>query len=110
MGGEAKRMIYKKKDIYGKKRWIEALKLTLIALGGPLFILSILILKIIFIGGWAKRMKCLVCGRTKQGAMVCHPCRLAADRLIRNGFSALETFIIMRYPKIMNRRKLLKES
>ena len=44
-------------------------------------------------------MKCLICSRTKQGAIICYPCRLASDRLIRNGFTALEVFIIMMYPK-----------
>ena len=44
-------------------------------------------------------MKCIICGRTKQGAMVCLPCRQAADRLIRNGFTSLEVFIVMMYPK-----------
>jgi len=51
-------------------------------------------------------MKCLVCGRTKQGAMVCRPCRQAADRLIRNGFSAEDVFIVMMYPQVC--KKLLR--
>lgn len=53
-------------------------------------------------------MECIVCGRTKQGAMVCHPCRQAADRLIRNGFSAQEVFIIMMYGKYVKKKRLIK--
>ena len=52
-------------------------------------------------------MKCLVCGRTKQGAMVCRPCRQAADRLIRNEFSAEDVFIVMMYPQVC--KKLLRD-
>ena len=46
-----------------------------------------------------KAIRCIICGRDKQGAMVCYPCRCASNRLIENGVSPLETYIIMMFSK-----------
>lgn len=46
-----------------------------------------------------KAFKCIICGRDKQGAVVCHPCRCASNRLIENGLDSLEVYIVMMYAK-----------
>lgn len=51
-----------------------------------------------------KAIKCIVCGRDKQGAMVCYPCRCAANRLIENGFTAKEVFLVMMFSKLFPKK------
>jgi len=46
-----------------------------------------------------KAIACVICGRDKQGANVCHPCRLAANRLLENGLTSLEVYIVMMFAK-----------
>ena len=43
--------------------------------------------------------KCVICGRTRQGANVCYPCRCAVIRLLDNGFSVEEMFLVMMFAK-----------
>ena len=50
-----------------------------------------------------KAIKCVVCGRDKQGANVCYPCRCAINRLIENGISAKEVFLIMMFKRLIKR-------
>ena len=45
-------------------------------------------------------VKCVICGRTRQGANVCSPCRQAGNRLLNNGFTSKETFLVMMFSKI----------
>jgi len=49
-----------------------------------------------------KPIKCVACGRDKLGPIwntsnVCRNCRCVANRLLKNGFTVLETYIVLMY-------------
>jgi len=44
-------------------------------------------------------VKCVVCGRTRQGANVCKPCRDAIIRLLDNDINVEDMFIVMMFSK-----------
>ena len=46
-----------------------------------------------------KAFACIICGRDKQGAVVCRPCRQANIRLLKY-FKPIEVFLIMMFSKI----------
>jgi len=46
-----------------------------------------------------KAFKCIICGRDKQGAVVCYPCRCACNRMLEYGLDPLEVYIVMVWPK-----------
>ncbi|MFW9877401.1 MAG: hypothetical protein ACFFG0_30295 [Candidatus Thorarchaeota archaeon] len=55
-----------------------------------------------------KPIKCIACGRDKLGPIwntsnVCRNCRCVANRLLENGFTTLETFIVLMYNKAFSR-------
>lgn len=56
-----------------------------------------------------RKFACIICGRDKQGAVICRPCRQASIRLLKY-LTPLETYIVMMYPKFMKRKlKLWKD-
>lgn len=51
-------------------------------------------------GGRAmKQIPCIVCGRDKQAANVCKPCRQAINRMIKYGIDNETIYIVMMYGK-----------
>ncbi|MFX0188720.1 MAG: hypothetical protein ACFE8A_13400 [Candidatus Hodarchaeota archaeon] len=51
-----------------------------------------------------KPIKCIVCGRIRLGpiwntAVICNNCRNLTTRLLKNGFTTLETYIVLMYGK-----------
>ncbi len=48
-----------------------------------------------------KKFACIICGRDKQGAVICLPCRQANIRLLKY-VTPEEAYIVMMYPRIMN--------
>ena len=55
-----------------------------------------------------KKFVCIVCGRDKQGAVICKPCRQANIRMLESGYlNTEEIYIVMMFPKVL--RKLKRE-
>jgi len=46
-----------------------------------------------------KQIPCIICGRDKQSANVCKPCRQAIQRMIENGLDNETIYIVMMYAK-----------
>ena len=59
--------------------------------------------------GGIELVKCVCCGRTRQGANVCRPCRQASNRLLGNGFTAKETFLVMMFSKIIKKQSRMRD-
>lgn len=51
-----------------------------------------------------KKFACIICGRDKQGAVICKPYRQANIRMLESGkLTTKEIFIVMMYPKILRK-------